>query len=514
MTGIESVADSQGRNAVADAVVGRRDDNGLVDPTAMGPGGVDIENRAALGQMLDGVAASVESADDFQAWPVSDDGNGPGRAVCAREEIVEPPRISAETPEMSFGDHAWDGVRQLGIGLWNTATGVAELGANVAVTAWDTSPAGLALDIYGGVTGQELPSWLPSAERGIGRIGAGVETVRQLGVAIWDDPSILIQEYENLADQGRYGAIVGQAIADFGDLLIGSRGAATAAGAAGDLGRLANLGDSAADLARLESASESATALARAALDDPAFAAQSRTALLQTRAALEAVDVEGLPADVRNAVVQARSQLDEALGAPLPRNADEARRATPNVVAELSDEVLNLAARSPSLMDGLRVLEEAGWEITFGSAGAGSSANRARQQIILDPVHVSGDPAQAIQVLSHEVGHARYNYVPDHSSRDAFLAGTLADEGAATMENIRVQREILASGGPDIGIAGNWANHGEYNAAYDEFLRTGDATAARERIGQIFGNNEVTSTTGQTYAEYYGGWYDRQYPQQ
>jgi hypothetical protein len=51
-----------------------------------------------------------------------------------------------------------------------------------------------------------------------------------------------------------------------------------------------------------------------------------------------------------------------------------------------------------------------------------------------------------------------YSYTPDYSSKAAYVNGTLADEGAATMKNIEVQREIKANGGPNIEIAGNPAN--------------------------------------------------------
>jgi type VI secretion system secreted protein VgrG len=52
----------------------------------------------------------------------------------------------------------------------------------------------------------------------------------------------------------------------------------------------------------------------------------------------------------------------------------------------------------------------------------------------------------------------------------------LADEGAATLNNIKVQREIKNSdgknGGEDIGIAGNSANAPKYEKAYEDYLKT------------------------------------------
>ena len=144
-------------------------------------------------------------------------------------------------------------------------------------------------------------------------------------------------------------------------------------------------------------------------------------------------------------------------------------------------------------------------------ADGGSYANRTMKTITLDG-NLKADPIAATQTLAHEVGHATYPYSQDISSKAGYVAGSLADEGAATMNNIRVQREVLANGGPDIGIAGNPANHATYTSAYDQFLKDGNAGAARNAIGAQFGKGEFTSNTHQPYADYYGGRYDKHYP--
>ncbi|TKC83118.1 hypothetical protein FAZ69_25860 [Trinickia terrae] len=135
--------------------------------------------------------------------------------------------------------------------------------------------------------------------------------------------------------------------------------------------------------------------------------------------------------------------------------------------------------------------------------------NRSFEKIITLDGNLKGRPALYAQTLSHEVGHAAYPYQEDFSSKAAYLRSTMADEGAATMTNIRAQREILANGGPDIGVAGK--NSASYNAAYDQFLKDGNAVGCRDAIGSAFGN-EITSSTGQTYNDYYGGWYDKTFP--
>jgi hypothetical protein len=183
------------------------------------------------------------------------------------------------------------------------------------------------------------------------------------------------------------------------------------------------------------------------------------------------------------------------------------------VATGLGADVDSLAAMSPSLQQDLETLQKDGWKIEYGPAGGGSYADRdsVPPRIVIDS-NVTGNPTAAVQTLAHEVGHATYGVKPDLSSKAAYVNGALADEGAATLNNIAVQREISANGGPDIGIAGNPANHAAYNQAYDGYLADGDAPKARAAIGAQFGSGETTSTTGQTYSDYYGGWYDTNHP--
>ena len=177
----------------------------------------------------------------------------------------------------------------------------------------------------------------------------------------------------------------------------------------------------------------------------------------------------------------------------------------------LGSAVDRIAGQSPTLQSDLTKLQEEGWNIEYGAAGGGSWANRGTRTIVLDG-NLKNTPETATQILAHEVGHARYAYTPDFSSRSAYVNGALADEGAATLKNIQARREIIANGGPDIGIAGNSANHASYNNAYEQYLKDGNVAAAHQSIGATFGKGETTSTTGQTYADYYGGWYDKNAP--
>lgn len=202
---------------------------------------------------------------------------------------------------------------------------------------------------------------------------------------------------------------------------------------------------------------------------------------------------------------KAASSSTPAAAAPPP--------ASTSVKTGLGDDVDKLAAKSPSLQKDVKKLQDEGWVTEYGPAGGGSYADRDSfpRKIVIDS-NLKTDPKAATQTLAHEVGHATYPYKPDLSSKAAYVKGTLADEGAATMNNIKVQREIIANGGPNIGIAGNSANHAAYEKAYDQFVKDGNAAKARDAVGAIFGNGEKTSTTGQSYADYYGSAYDAANP--
>ncbi|HGA2727074.1 TPA: type VI secretion system Vgr family protein, partial [Enterobacter hormaechei] len=196
--------------------------------------------------------------------------------------------------------------------------------------------------------------------------------------------------------------------------------------------------------------------------------------------------------------------------------AETSKNATPqasNVPSSgYGEDVDSLVDKSPTMKNDIATLKKRGWTFEEGEAGKGTFANRQKRVITVDKNEL-GNPNAVVQSLSHESGHALYEPNIDFSSRDAYLNSTLSDEGAATLNNIRVQREIIANKGGDIGIAGNPANQTQYNRIYDSLERGAiKESEARKQIGRIFGKGEQTSTTGQYYEDYYGGWYDKNYP--
>ncbi|EPR8028245.1 type VI secretion system tip protein VgrG [Enterobacter hormaechei subsp. hoffmannii] len=203
-------------------------------------------------------------------------------------------------------------------------------------------------------------------------------------------------------------------------------------------------------------------------------------------------------------------------GAAASAPAETSKTATPPSLGVPSSgygkDVDGLVDKSPTMKNDIATLKKRGWTFEEGEAGKGTFANRQKRVITVDKNEL-GNPNAVVQSMSHESGHALYEPNIDFSSRDAYLNSTLSDEGAATLNNIRVQREIIANKGGDIGIAGNPANQTQYNRIYDSLERGAiKESEARTQIGRIFGKGEQTSTTGQYYEDYYGGWYDKNYP--
>lgn len=185
-----------------------------------------------------------------------------------------------------------------------------------------------------------------------------------------------------------------------------------------------------------------------------------------------------------------------------PAGGGAAAGATDPTVSPLID-------KSPTLKKQVDDLKKDGWKIQYWD-GPGSDCNKSSKVIRLDK-SLKTDSKRQVQTLAHEVGHAQYAGRPDASSRRTYIDSNLQDEGAATLNNIKVQREIKAAGGEDIGIAGNPANATKYNDAYDASLKDSDAVKAQKAMGAVFGDGETTSTTGQTYKDYYGSAYDTIY---
>ncbi|OOS07819.1 hypothetical protein B0189_02070, partial [Moraxella cuniculi] len=188
-------------------------------------------------------------------------------------------------------------------------------------------------------------------------------------------------------------------------------------------------------------------------------------------------------------------------------NTNQATLGQPLITTGLGADVDKLASQSPSLVKEVNDLKSKGWSFQYGQSGKGSWAdeNPKSKKIVIDGQYAS-NPKQVVQTLSHEVGHAKYTVAPDTSSRANYISSYLKDEGAATAMNIKVRDEILSNANINIGVAGRYAS--QYVNIFNQ--NGGDNHQTYEAISKIFGT-EITSATGQTYNDYYGGYYDRYY---
>lgn len=76
----------------------------------------------------------------------------------------------------------------------------------------------------------------------------------------------------------------------------------------------------------------------------------------------------------------------------------------------------------------------------------------------------------------------------------------------AVPSNVVVEHEMLAAGGP-IASANPSLLVPRYQAIYQQYTLSGNANAAANAIGQLYGQHEITGG-GIPYADYYGGAYD------
>jgi len=159
----------------------------------------------------------------------------------------------------------------------------------------------------------------------------------------------------------------------------------------------------------------------------------------------------------------------------------------------------------------MKTLKESGWDVVYGPAGGGNTVNRLDKTITIDS-NSQGNPGEVLRLLIYELGHAQYSNALEISSKTAYLSALFKNEGEAFMRSIQIRREIIANGGPDIGLPGNPANHAAYNEIYDLFLKDGNMAASIIAIGDIFAKEEhppISPT--QTYDDYFSSYYDEHY---
>jgi hypothetical protein len=130
-------------------------------------------------------------------------------------------------------------------------------------------------------------------------------------------------------------------------------------------------------------------------------------------------------------------------------------------------------------------------------------------KIVIDENAIGQGPRIARSV-SHEVGHHLFTEDPDRTSKQSYVNSKLRGEAAATLSNVQVQREIVAAGGPDIGVSGTGSRPQQYGAIAVE-LQAGriNRSQALEQIAEVFKTEAPSVGPHATYELYYGAYYDQ-----
>lgn len=200
---------------------------------------------------------------------------------------------------------------------------------------------------------------------------------------------------------------------------------------------------------------------------------------------------------------------------------------------EVSETAIETMLLSQTMKTELVALAKEDWEVIVSTDDEDMGQGWCGDKMILMGADLARDDREFLQTIAHEGGHAFNAMRPDLPSRDlvrsspeayaaakeAYIAENLKDEGAATYNNIVVQREIRAAGGMDIGILG--ANAEEYDKTFDK-AKAEDWSLDKTyvELGSFYGTGEVasvpiTESSGQAkevdYETYYGWEFEQEY---
>lgn len=197
-------------------------------------------------------------------------------------------------------------------------------------------------------------------------------------------------------------------------------------------------------------------------------------------------------------------------GAGAPSAAQEA---SDRMLEDFSPDVREIANKSPHLQSQLQQLEDDGWLIIEGRPGGGSYADGENKFIVIEE---DSNPNEQANGIAHEAGHARYGEQPYHSPTDDMtrqeyidlnVREDLLNEGSAQLNSATVRAEVLANGGPDIGIPGTQTE--DYQAVYEQYQEGNiSRDEAVSQMADLMANEVTSGEDGKPYPEYYGESYE------
>lgn len=167
-----------------------------------------------------------------------------------------------------------------------------------------------------------------------------------------------------------------------------------------------------------------------------------------------------------------------------------------------------LLAESPTLRAGLAQADRDNLGVEWGRAGGGTYLIPG-VKIVIDE-NAIGQGSRIARSLSHEVGHHLFTEPSDPTTKQSYVNSKLRGEAAATLSNVQVQREIVAAGGPDIGVSGTGNRPQQYGAIAAE-LQAGriNRSQALDQIAEVFKTETPSVGPHANYELYYGAYYDQ-----
>ena len=153
------------------------------------------------------------------------------------------------------------------------------------------------------------------------------------------------------------------------------------------------------------------------------------------------------------------------------------------MLTHLGDHVNDLIEKSPSLHRDLVQLDGKGWIFKYGEKGQGGFTSKTTKTIALDRKK-NGNPAHAVISLSRAVGYLAHEPRSKYSSLEDIVRCHMEQIGCGKINTIKVQREIISNGGPDI-LGNTDGERINWNEKYDNYLNSKKGRNDREAIGKL-----------------------------
>jgi WXG100 family type VII secretion target len=211
----------------------------------------------------------------------------------------------------------------------------------------------------------------------------------------------------------------------------------------------------------------------------------------------------------------ARSPVAQAMARKLAAE----NAAVDQKLSQFSPGMRALVKQSPTLRAEILQLAKGSYTISLGSADGGLFTDPdLRNSRIVIPNIPNATDANFVSSLAHEVSHATHpDHLVDYHSgmpRDEFVEPNVQimvhGEGEAQFNGAQVRAEIIAAGGPDIGM------NGSQTAAFEQVYA--DYTAGRlshdqavERMAGLMAHEHVSVPPHDLYPDHYRTFFNYEY---